>query len=126
MFTKPSFFRKNGNIVATLLSSSLLASVTANVANTTTLTCSAKKWFWVSWVNGLIQLGRGNQTGYDKLLVFNDSNPTTINYMGVSALSGTGKITNWTIPGEFYTKGYIQLKINVLKHIYHVIFINDL
>jgi len=90
--------------MATLIYNNLLASTGVNVGNSSSpMYCSANKWFWVSWTNTVLQFGRGNQTGNDTLLVFYDHAPTIINYVGVSVYSTPAMLTNWTIPGEFYT-----------------------
>jgi len=67
-----------------------------------TLSCTVKSWFWASWKNGSITVGSGNSPGYNAVLVYYDTSPIQINYMGVSTYSGNGT-SNWTIPGEFYT-----------------------
>jgi len=65
-----------------------------------TLSDTELRWFWISWSHGVISYGRGSQPGLDVLGSYNDSAPTSINYMSIS--SYVGITSYWVVPKELY------------------------
>ena len=46
--------------------------------------------FWISWINGLIQVGYGNVVGNGTFMTYNDSSPTTVNYIALTGFAYAG------------------------------------
>ena len=61
------------------------------------LDCSEMKPFWITWLKGVIQVGRGATVGQNKLLIWQPRNPHQIN--AVSMATGGRGVRAW----EFYT-----------------------
>ena len=61
------------------------------------LDCSEMKPFWITWLKGVIQVGRGATVGQNKLLIWQPRNPHQIN--AVSMATGGRGMGAW----EFYT-----------------------
>ena len=58
------------------------------------------RWFWISWLPGVISYGRGSEPGLDVIGSYIHSSPSTVKYMSVSSYdSGRG---DWLIPSELY------------------------
>ncbi len=72
--------------------------------------CTAFQWYWVSWRNGIVAIGSGEQVGANVLNVYNDpvtSTTGTITNLGVSTTSNvTG---TWIFPGCYYGPGTLEL-----------------
>ena len=59
--------------------------------------------FWISWVNGTIQVGKGVQVGQNPFMTYADFTPSTVNRMSVTTANNvTG---TWVIPGVYYLNG---------------------
>ena len=59
------------------------------------------RWFWISWLNGVISYGRGSHVGLDVIGSYADPSPSPVNYMSVSSYASATK-GYWVIPGELY------------------------
>jgi hypothetical protein len=55
--------------------------------------CTEFNYFWISWANGMIKMGKGLISGEDTFIEYDDPNPYTVRYMGVS--------TGWCATGEW-------------------------
>jgi len=71
------------------------------------LSCSVQKAFWINWKNGVLTLGLGNQIGVGKIIIYLDTSPISIKYLGVSTYSGSGT-SYWTIPAAIYEPGNLS------------------
>jgi len=58
------------------------------------------RWFWISWLHGVIKYGRGSQVGQELLGFYIDPSPTPVNYMSVSAYDNIR--VYWVIPSDLY------------------------
>jgi len=68
------------------------------------INCSVFSWFWLTWTNGELVFGLGNQVGQKYLFNYVDTSPLNISYMGVASGS-EGESAEWFMPAEFYTNG---------------------
>ena len=48
------------------------------------------KSFWISWINGVIRVGKGNVVGNDMFLSYNDTSPIAVNYVALSGWEAAG------------------------------------
>jgi len=58
------------------------------------------RWFWISWLHGVISYGRGSEPGLEVFGTYVDPTPSSVNYMSVSSydiLRG-----HWVIPSYLY------------------------
>ena len=58
------------------------------------------RWFWISWLNGVISYGRGSHVGLDAIGSYVDKSPSPVNYMSVSSYDTVRGY--WVIPSELY------------------------
>ena len=58
------------------------------------------RWFWISWLHGVIKYGRGSQIGQALLGAYIDPSPTPVNYMSISAYDDIRVYS--VIPSHFY------------------------
>ena len=47
--------------------------------------------FWISWINGVIRVGRGTVVGNDKFMSYNDTSPSAVNYIALEGFSTPGR-----------------------------------
>ena len=40
--------------------------------------------FWISWINGVIRVGKGTVVGNDMFMSYNDPSPFAVNYVALS------------------------------------------
>ena len=62
------------------------------------LNCDQMLPFWVSWVDGLIQLGRGSMIGDDLIVSWQDAEPLAVSHVSISTYStseGYWQFTNY-------------------------------
>jgi len=43
------------------------------------------RWFWISWRNGKLSVGRGNRVGVDVFMSYNDTSPDPVNYLAIGS-----------------------------------------
>ena len=46
--------------------------------------------FWISWINGVIQVGKGTVVGNDMFMSYNDTSPSAVNYVALSTYNTPG------------------------------------
>jgi Farnesoic acid 0-methyl transferase len=46
--------------------------------------------FWISWINGIIQVGKGNAVGDGMFMSYNDTSPSAVNYVSFAGVQTTG------------------------------------
>ena len=92
------FFSKNGQFVAFTYSQA-------------PPNCSIWNWYWISWKDGCITVGNGNQVGLNVLIFFDDSlTPITVRSMNVGVYPyGSSSTVLWTVPAMYYnvTRRYL-------------------
>ena len=67
--------------------------------------CNSFVWFWISWINGIISLGKGLQIGQNVITMYSDAGTkNVITNIGISSPSATAA-SNWIFPGCFYAPG---------------------
>ena len=52
------------------------------------LSCNSFKFFWVTWEDGIIEVGAGGIIGQTRLLYFKDPNPYTVNSITLTTADG--------------------------------------
>lgn len=85
-------------------------------ANTTNiLSCNERRWFWATWVPGLVALGEGQKIGVSQILSLDDPSPRTISYVG---LTTENQPCEWDIPNMpgMYAKPVIQQGIQNIDY----------
>jgi len=65
-----------------------------------TLNSTEFRQFWISWKDGIVAYGNGNDPGLKVVGVYHDPTPITVNYMSIA--SYTGVVADWIIPGHLY------------------------
>ena len=57
------------------------------------LNCREYRYFWVSWLNGKIEVGRGSLVGDDRMMEWQDPDPHPVAMVAVS--TGWGATGDW-------------------------------
>ena len=58
------------------------------------------RWFWISWLDGVISYGRGSQPGIEVIGSYVDPSPSPVNYMSISSYGSVRGY--WVIPSKLY------------------------
>jgi hypothetical protein len=65
------------------------------------LSCSASRWFWISWTTGVIELGQGSNVGHEILLTWPSGHPEPIEGVSISTdISAPGTWEFTTLAGQ--------------------------
>ena len=46
--------------------------------------------FWISWINGVIQVGNGTVVGNDMFMSYTDTTPSAVNYLALAGITSSG------------------------------------
>jgi len=67
-------------------------------------------WFWISWHNGNVSYGRGNQRYRNVIGHYNDSghDPFSVDTMLISSYGDTSWF--WVIPSVYYITGSLRVQ----------------
>jgi len=61
---------------------------------------SELRWFWISWQNGVVSYGRGNQSGINSIGWYNDPQPTAVDFIMIKSYDN--RYGFWIIPAYYY------------------------
>jgi Farnesoic acid 0-methyl transferase len=75
-----NFFRKAKS------GTNLVVNSTQNILNANNIFTS----FWISWTNGIIQVGKGTAVGNSMFMFYNDASPSAVNYVALSGWRNAG------------------------------------
>ena len=84
----------SGNTKISLLRNGLhVHSVDSNAL----LQCDTSQWFWASWAEGNVKLGRFESVGEYELFNWQDSDPLSVVTLGVSLKEDQADVSEWLI-----------------------------
>ena len=73
------------------------------------------RWFWVSWLDGVIAWGYGDKPGLRELGSYTDPCPCRINFMSVGSWGDT--TGHWIIPSEYYGTYSVSIMYSMVRKV---------